>query len=584
MKKIIKTLLEIFLASLSVFSIALSYNNSSITFYNGNSFFWIPIFILFYLLIKMSSKIINKRLTICATILTFILISFDFIGRYINTYLNLNQLFDFKSLAVNMIISIGHFVILYISIKLLYNFLDNYDFPKPKNLIKHGKVMFFISWLIIFVAYIPYFLTYYPGNLTPDSIDQIGQALGINELNNHHPVLHTFTIAFPMLLGKLFNNYNLGVSIFSVLQMLCVSGIFAFALYYMRKKNLPLFIRLISLLFYAFYPIHALYSITMWKDIPFALIMLLLTIIITEMITKKDVFFNSKLNSFLLIVIMLLLALFRNNGIYILILSFPLFIVFFKKHYKNILLIFVTVFILYMLWKCAIFRIFNIPDGSIREALSVPLQQIARTVRDHEDELTLSQKNELSNFFSNSDIGNLYIPTLSDPVKATFNDEYFKDNKINFIKVWISLFFKHPLTYIESFLCNSYGYWYPEAYNWTVAKGITADGYIVENLDLHTSSKINIKLDFYREKREIPMFSMIYSIGFAFWLALVSLTYCIYTKKYNLVLVFIPILGLWLTNLASPVFCEFRYIYSLFTCLPILLSVYLFDNNSGCEY
>lgn len=35
---------------------------------------------------------------------------------------------------------------------------------------------------------------------------------------------------------------------------------------------------------------------------------------------------------------------------------------------------------------------------------------------------------------------------------------------------------------------------------------------------------------------------------------------------------FIPVIGVWLTSLASPVFGEMRYVLSLFMCLPILFT------------
>lgn len=51
------------------------------------------------------------------------------------------------------------------------------------------------------------------------------------------------------------------------------------------------------------------------------------------------------------------------------------------------------------------------------------------------------------------------------------------------------------------------------------------------------------------------------------------LGYNVYKKEYKKCLIYLPILFLWLTCLASPVFCEFRYIYSLFTCIPILIGI-----------
>ena len=76
---------------------------------------------------------------------------------------------------------------------------------------------------------------------------------------------------------------------------------------------------------------------------------------------------------------------------------------------------------------------------------------------------------------------------------------------------------------------------------------------------------------------------MFFSIGFAFWIVLFLLCYCIYKKNYKYILIFVPILALWLTNLASPVCGEFRYMYSLFTCLPIYFSVIYINKEDTNE-
>ena len=66
---------------------------------------------------------------------------------------------------------------------------------------------------------------------------------------------------------------------------------------------------------------------------------------------------------------------------------------------------------------------------------------------------------------------------------------------------------------------------------------------------------------------------MIYSIGFMFTLLILTFAMCYVKKQYKLLLVYIPILALWLTVLASPVYAEFRYIYSLFVCMPIFIAL-----------
>ncbi len=580
MKKYLNIIISIILGFASLASIILHYQNEKLVFFNSNSFVFIPVLIMFSLMIKKAIEISNKRLNICVCTLTFILVLFEILGKNISTYSNLNHLFNRK----DIIIFIGYFSIIYSSLILLYKFLENKNFNYDTK--KTNIKFFFIIWAIIFICYIPYFLTYFPGNLTADSINQIGQSLGLDTLSNHHPIAHTALISVAMNIGKLLHNYNIGVAIYSLIQIIAMSGIFAFSIYYMKRKKFPTIFIVISIIFYAIYPIHGLYSITMWKDIPFALTMLLFIIAITSMATETDNFFSSNLKLFFTTIVMILLTLFRNNGIYVLILSLPFFIIFFKKYYKKILLMFAIVFIFFMLWKSVIFKAFNIKEGSIREALSVPMQQIARTVKFHSDELNEDEKKEINKFFTKDNIGELYNPGLSDPVKNCFDDKAFKENKSDFIKLWIKLLGKYPSTYIESFLCNSYGYWYPEASHWIVARGVNKARRLPE-LNLHNDSILNIQplrlYDSFIGKRSIPVFSMIFSIGFTFWLVLASLTYCIYKKRYNLTIIFVPILCLWFTTLASPVFCEFRYIYSLFTCLPILLGLSIINNknNSG---
>ncbi len=60
------------------------------------------------------------------------------------------------------------------------------------------------------------------------------------------------------------------------------------------------------------------------------------------------------------------------------------------------------------------------------------------------------------------------------------------------------------------------------------------------------------------------------SIGLFFWLLVMVIGYVIKEKQYRLLVVYVPTIVLWLTCLASPVACEYRYIYGLFTCFPIL--------------
>lgn len=79
-------------------------------------------------------------------------------------------------------------------------------------------------------------------------------------------------------------------------------------------------------------------------------------------------------------------------------------------------------------------------------------------------------------------------------------------------------------------------------------------------------------------EKEIPIVSLIANIGFVFWIVLGLCFYCIYRKKYQYLLMFIPTAILYLTCLASPVSGELRYIYTMFVCFPLFLAFGL-ENN-----
>ena len=87
------------------------------------------------------------------------------------------------------------------------------------------------------------------------------------------------------------------------------------------------------------------------------------------------------------------------------------------------------------------------------------------------------------------------------------------------------------------------------------------------------------KYDSFIDNRDIPLVSMLFSIGAGVWTIMVCLGYKIYKKQYRYILLYLPIFILWLTCIASPVFCEFRYAYPIFTGLPLYISINFKYNN-----
>lgn len=538
----------------------------------------------FFILFSYTNKSNDKRAKICSGILAIIFALCEVIGYSITRYWNLSCVIGSKTIFLKTILKlIGYSIVFYNVILLAFS----KGIPKLKKLenkeldiFSNNKKSFVLVMIAILVCYLPYYLSQFPGIISTDSVAEISTALfSMNNMVNHHPVFHIAIVSIFMNIGRILNNYIIGIGLYSFCQMVFTASVFSFTLYYMAKKGVNFYIRLIAFLIFALYPPFACYSITMWKDVPFGIVMLLYTICMIELATNTR-WLESKWKNILFILTMILVILFRNNGVYVILLSIPFMIYWAKGYRKTMSIISIIIIIFYVIFKGPIFKLFNITDGPIREALSVPVQQIARTVKYRGEELTQEEKDRINKYLPINEIGEAYYPIISDNVKDKLNNEAVKENKVDFISLWIELFFKYPREYVEAFLSGAIGYWYPEEKNWVVwdDEG-TSYNLGTENLGINIYQKPLLKIRIidalidHMDSDSTTVIGSIFSIGFICWIILALLVYVIYKKNYRLILMFLPALFLWCTTIASPVWCEYRYIYSAFTCVILLIAM-----------
>ena len=582
MKKILKSKnLWILIISI-VTTICYSVNvvNGEFRFF-GNDFKWILMAAILCILFNKALEQKDKRLYICSVIYSFIISSFAIIG-YAAAMPG-----DFPVGKRDIVMLICKFEATFAFIVPLVVIIIR-NIPKGIEKIKNIKEYKFFTANkksliavagIIFFAYIPYILNYYPGNVLIDSVIQILQGTGAIELTNHHPVLHTLIIGICMKIGSgIFGSYQTGAFIYTILQTLATSIIFSFCIYYMAKKEIPVFFRVLALLFYMFCPTVCFYTITMYKDIPFALMMLLVTIGMTEMCTDTKAFFNSKKKIALLTIAVFIAMFFRNNGVYAIILTLPFVLIAFRKYYKQILIMFLIPIVLYEIITGPGYKLMGIKSGSTKEALSVPLQQFARLMSYNQDKLSDKQKDKIRQYLPIEDFEKLYDPVFADPIKAQFSEEGFKKDKIGLVKLYFELALEFPTETVKSLVLGSYGYYYPNTVGWGIYTGVNTEQFgKYEDYKFDTNPIVKIgsldRLNKFVNNRDFPIASMVLSVGFLFWLILGCITYLIYKKKYKKIIIFLPVLFVWFTALASPVFCEPRYVYSIFTCLPLFIGI-----------
>lgn len=572
---------NIVLSILSVFLTIFIWHNLLVS---GNNVIFIFVFISSFITMKKVFQNIDKRKIIITSIFSIIFALIEVVCNSINVDYTLNHILN-KWVLINFG---GYYIISCIIINAVFNIFENFNkitrsksIVKIKNekinrIFKNDKIQFIICATLITFAWIPYFLKYYPGIVTPDSYTQIGMAVGYSNLSNHHPITHTGIIAIFVNIGaKIFKNINLGIALYSITSMIIMAILGSCVLIYLKKKGISKFIRIPILLYYMLYPVNGIYSITMWKDIFFSGIIPIFIILSRELIFNTEEFWEKKKNIVLYVLVALLTILLKHNGLYIVILTIPFILIVLRKYWKKTLPLFLVIIFLYSLSNTLIYDVLKVKKGSIAEMLSIPTQQIARVEKYHREDIDEETRQKINKFFVIENIGDKYNPILSDDVKGKLNAEYFEDNKMEFINLWAKLLIKYPKDYIESFISNSYGYYYPEAKYWVVSRA-TMDN-PNQPLGIHQQPKINNELlnyiDSMIDNRDIPLLSMSFSIGTIFWGIVICVAYKIYVKEYKNILIYLPIFILWLTLIASPVFCEFRYAYPMFTTFPLYIAL-----------
>ena len=271
-KKIISLLISLILT----FFICIKFNISQLM---SIIVFGISYFIINYLGNRINKKY-NKVSIILSIILSIIYVICDGIEKtyffsFINRYFFLN---------------IGsYFIIFYLLINNLFTLIDKYKssvnedrkiYIGKKEIFTTSKFSFFVNFILIFVVELLFLIKFFPGILTYDSYNEIMQVKGILPLMNNHSVLHTGILALFIKFGMLFKSINIGVFLYSLFQTSLVSLLFSYVLRLMSKHKVPIIIRIISLMFFAFHPINFFYSISLWKDIFFSLSFALFSIII----------------------------------------------------------------------------------------------------------------------------------------------------------------------------------------------------------------------------------------------------------------------------------------------------------------
>jgi len=442
------------------------------------------------------------------------------------------------------------------------------------------KKLWLLTSLAIFICYLPVILLSL-SVLTPDSWSSIAQSTGEATLTNAHPIIFTTFVSIFIHIGLLFGSVELGAILFSVVQSAILAMIFAQILVWMRREKISRGFIVATFLFYAILPINAIAGTIMWKDILFAGFGLLLLMLVRQLYMEKDAFFTKK-NVIYFILLTFLFCTWRNNGFYAYLLFLILAIIinrktFFNKKYLSLLL---SPIVMFAGYSVLVTLITSPAPGTVM--LSVPIQQIARTVKYHSNTISEEDRHAIGEILSYGQLDKLYNPNLADPVLYTFNEKAFKEDEGKYIKLWFKLFMEHKKTYIAASLYNTYGYIYPFNASSTITD-IAMDNASHFNApkgysDIAYSDGGKLALGKYRDLI-MSIVPLLHNIGFYTCIILLGAYIAVIRRRRELTGVFIILSCLFLTTILGPVNSEFRYLYLFVVAAPLVIGSAYYCHN-----
>lgn len=446
----------------------------------------------------------------------------------------------------------------------------------------------YLAALICLLCWLPYFLYEYPGVMTPDSINQYAQVIGAYNLSNHHSIVHTALIGMFYNMGlSIAGNAHTGLALYTIAQMIFMALAAGYVIRTLQKADIIMPVLLITVGFYALMPYNGAYSVTIWKDIPFAGCMTIFCAALMRFLLRgsfaasSDAIPKLQISEYftLLIPYILsgtLLCLLRTNGWYIFVVSALLILITYHKWLKVMLPIHLTILAFVLFVKYPVMHVYEIPQADFVESLSIPVQQIARVIANGES-LTESEAAYVHQLMDLTQIPTAYQPDCSDNIKNLIRQKgsnILELDKGEFFKKWFSIGTKHPKAYFDAYVAQTNGYWYPDInYEVGLADGIYPNEFGLSWQPIIRGNVIiKIKELLFKLPQVIPLYGLLWSMGFLLWLILLIAALSLRMGKPASALVCLPFLLLIVTLcIATPVATEFRYVYAAFYALPLLI-------------
>jgi hypothetical protein len=322
---------------------------------------------------------------------------------------------------------------------------------------------------LIGLGWLPYLVILFPGTYSWDGFRQLNEFYEYQPRTTHHPFMATLLMGGLFAAGRGFG-VNAALFGYSLVQAGLACLVFAWTCGRVFRLAAAVWRRgwafaawAVATAFFALNPVFPVAATTVFKDFPYALGLLTLVNVLVGAVLRRS------LSARGMVVFVLgagATAAFRNDGIVIALAATAGLALILRpgRQRRRALMAGGLVGAGLVLANAAVFPAMGVTKYSNAEMLSLPLQQTARYLRDHPDDVTRAEAATLQSLLKDGrrveELGANYKAVVSDPVKNRFAS-FDADRLRRYLGVWWSQLLKHPATYAKATAANTIGYFVP---------------------------------------------------------------------------------------------------------------------------
>lgn len=546
----------------------------------------ILLFVLFWLLYRfLLSRICSKQFSLSALLTSFYFTFCLLFGSFGSVYKDLAVLYQTVPQCVITGLKIGGWLpFFYVMVRSGFAALDEHK-RKPVSgrfwSVVFEEHSFIVPLLIILVCWMPYVIAFYPGFVPSDGLKQLNNFFGSGHFTDNHPAFSSMMMGWAMRLGRALGSDNLGLFLFTGPQLLTNAAVMAAGFPLFKKMQSPVWLRKLALFNFALIPIWPNYAYSLLKDSYYMAMILLFVIQMVYIILDADGFCSRTGRLVLMTLSLCLMMLVRHEGQYVgSIIFLALFTLYGpRRKWRRLLPVLIVPLCVVNVFNHVVRPVLHIDDSPAREALTMPFRQTAAVVVSMEDSLTEEESAVLHELFIYEKIPEMFEGSFenADNLKGLFDPWASRDAVMRYIKVWARLGIRHPLIYLNVFLCANTKYYdpflppYRDIYGWF---GIEQADYVNKGLfDIHYSPNFAAVRSAFINLTEglpgLPFTSLFYSLGFSAWLMIFLLASLLRRKINGVIIPLLPGLFTFVMLQNSSINGFFRYMLPLLITLPV---------------